>query len=80
MDRSVTSGNVSLAGLTLLMTFYVLDQVPNANPLSLTFLIAGAVGTAARARVSQAGRSRRTARIAPSAPELIKPTAGELAT
>ena len=80
LDRSVTPGNISLAGLTLLMTFYVLDQVPNANPLSLTFLIAGAVGTAARARVLQSGRSRRITRIAPSAPELIKPTAGELAT
>lgn len=58
VDSRVTPGNVTLGGLTLLLAIYVIDQVPNANPLSLTFLIAGALGTAARARVAQSARPK----------------------
>lgn len=76
MDRGVTPGNVSLAGLTLLLTAYVLDQIPNDNPLSLTFLIAGAAGTGARARVLQSGRSRRSPKPATVAHDGLEP--GEL--
>ena len=37
---------------------YVVDQVPNGTPLSLTFLLAGAIGTAARARIRRSPRSK----------------------
>lgn len=67
MDSRITPGNVTLGGLTLLLAVYVLDQVPNANPLSLTFLIAGVVGTAARVRRHKA------------APRTMAPAAGEAA-
>jgi len=81
MDSKITPGNVSLAGLTLLLTIYVVDQIPNANPLSLTFLIAGAVGTAARSQLAQS-RSPKFARTAfhPGAPERLDTPTGELAT
>ncbi len=58
VDSKITPGNVSLAGLTLMLAVYVVDQVPNANPMSLTFLIAGAIGTAARARASRWNKPR----------------------
>jgi hypothetical protein len=58
VDSRITPGNVTLAGLTLMLAIYVADQVPNANPLSLTFLIAGAIGTAARARAIQSKKPR----------------------
>ena len=55
VDSRLTPDNVSLAGLTLLLTVCVVDQIPNAYPLSVTFLIAGAVGTAARSKLKQRG-------------------------
>ena len=58
IDSKITPANVTLAGLTLILAIYVADQVPNANPLSLTFLIAGAVGTAARARAATSTRPK----------------------
>jgi len=58
VDSRLTADNFTLAGLTLLLTMYVVDQIPNGNPLSLTFLIAGAVGTAARTRLMQRGRRK----------------------
>lgn len=67
VDSKLTPGNVTLGGLTLLLTVYVVDQVPNANPLSLTFLIAGAVGTAARARTLQSARRKPFRPVAPKA-------------
>ena len=81
VDSKLTPENVSLAGLTLLLTVYVVDQIPNAYPLSLTFLIAGAVGTAARDRLRQRGRQKIGPKAkSPTAANHAGPTSAELTT
>ena len=45
-----TPAGVSVGGLALLLSIYVVDQVPNANPLTLTFLIGGSIAASARVR------------------------------
>ena len=43
-----TVADLTLGGLTLLLAIYVLDQIPNASQLSLTFLLAGSVASSAK--------------------------------
>jgi hypothetical protein len=56
----VTSASIMLGGLTLILVINLADLVPNANLLSLTFLLAGSI----------AGRSRIAARV-----RTVKPAA-----
>jgi hypothetical protein len=47
----VTPATIELGGLTLLLTVYVVDQIPNASPMSLTLLVAGSIAAFPAARV-----------------------------
>ena len=58
IDSKVTPADVSLAGLTLLLGIYVVDQVPNANPFALMLLLAGSVATAGRVRAARPGKQK----------------------
>jgi hypothetical protein len=56
VGEDTTPASITVGGLALLLSIYVVDQVPNANPLSLTFLIAGSIAASARARASKPAR------------------------
>jgi hypothetical protein len=47
----ITSAAVIQAGLVLCLAVYVVDLIPNANSMSLTLLLAGAVATSRRVKV-----------------------------
>jgi hypothetical protein len=49
----ITSAAVIQAGLVLCLAVYVVDLIPNSNSMSLTLLLAGAVATSSRVKVSQ---------------------------
>lgn len=51
VGKTVTTSTIELGGLTLLLAVYVLDLLPNANTMSLTFLIAGSIATSVKAGV-----------------------------
>ncbi len=50
VDEKVTPASLTLGGLALILGIDVIDMIPNASTMSLTFLIAGSVATSARAR------------------------------
>ena len=51
VGRQVTTSSATLGGVTLLLAVYVVDMIPNANSMALTFLLAGSIATSAvRAR------------------------------
>jgi hypothetical protein len=67
----VTPESVTLGGLALVAGIYVIDQIPNANPLSLIFLLSGSI--AARATATRRRASARSASI----PNASQPAAVE---
>jgi hypothetical protein len=78
IGTNATPADVSLAGLTLMLGIYVVDQVPNANPFALMLLIAGSVATAGRVREGRPSTRtiKRDRRPAPSAIAAALPNAG----
>ena len=60
LDDKSTVHAIELGGLTLLLGVYALDQLPNANSMSLIFLLAGSIAASLRSRVH-----RRTVRTTP---------------
>ena len=57
VGEGTTPASITVGGLALLLSIYVVDQVPNANPLSLTFLIAGSIAASARVRATKPVKS-----------------------
>jgi hypothetical protein len=66
VDSRLNSANIVLGGLTLLLGVQVVDQIPNANPWALNFLIAGSIATGIKARKSRSTDARMTPRLHPS--------------
>jgi hypothetical protein len=53
IGKGVTQESIDLGGLSILLGVYLVDQIPNANPLALTLLIAGSIAATARAQVAR---------------------------
>jgi hypothetical protein len=68
--------DIAIGALALLLAVYVADQIPNANPLSFTFLLAGSLAAASATRASSPFKlgvvSRRPSR--PQSSRAIEPT------
>ena len=51
MDKENTPGNMARAGLSLLLSIYIVDSIPNAMQVSLIFMLAGSVASAPPVRL-----------------------------
>jgi hypothetical protein len=56
MDKESTPGNMARAGLSLLLTVYIIDSIPNAMQTSLIFLLAGAIASSPPVRSARAAK------------------------
>jgi hypothetical protein len=55
----ITSSSIALAGLTLILAVNLVDLIPNANLLPLTYLLAGSIAGRSRVRArAVAGRRK----------------------
>jgi hypothetical protein len=55
---AITPSALILGGLTLMLAVNLIDLIPNANLLPLTYLMAGSVAGRARVRATKTARSR----------------------
>jgi hypothetical protein len=67
IGHAVTPATITCGGLVLLLGVYVVDQVPNGNPMTLVLLLAGTVSSSAIVRARHSA-FRRPARIASPSP------------
>lgn len=50
MDKENTPANIARGGLSLLLTIYIVDSIPNAMQIPLVFLLAGAIASSPSVR------------------------------
>jgi hypothetical protein len=53
----VTSSNITIGGLSLLLAMNVIDMIPNSNLTPMTLMIAGSIASAARVRARRPSRA-----------------------
>lgn len=58
IDDRRTPGNITVAGLTLILAINVVDMLPNSNLTTLTLLLAGSIASVAPVRAIRSTRAR----------------------